>query len=144
MLAISIDGPPEEHDEIRRREGAFARTAANLEVVRASGTPFGFIFTLTQHNADSLEFVVRLAADEGARSVQVHPLTLVGRAAGTMRAARPDELELAAALWEAARLGHDLGVDVHVDAITADQLLDHRDVLVPRRPVRRLSTSRPF
>ncbi len=77
-LAISIDGTPSEHDEIRRREGAFARTVSNLGTVRASEVPFGFVFTLTQHNVDSLEFVVRLAAAEGARSVQVHPLTLSG------------------------------------------------------------------
>jgi hypothetical protein len=96
--AISIDGTPAEHDTIRRREGAFARTVANLEVVRSSGVPFGFICTLTQHNVDSLEFVVRLAAQEGARSVQVHPLTLHGRAATTMPGSRPDGIELAAAL----------------------------------------------
>ena len=138
VLAISIDGTPEEHDLIRRREGAFARTVANLEIARAWGGPFGFIFTLTQHNVDSLEFVVRLAAAEGARSVQVHPLTLYGRAEATMSGARPDEIELAAALCEAAMLGHELGVVVHVDAVTADQLLAHRDLLVPRRPVSRL------
>jgi len=138
VLAISIDGTPEEHDLIRRREGAFARTVANLEFARAWGGPFGFIFTLTQHNVDSLEFVVRLAAAEGARSVQVHPLTLYGRAEATMSGARPDEIELAAALCEAAMLAHELGIVVHLDAVTADQLLAHRDLLVPRRPVRRL------
>ena len=86
VLAVSIDGTPAEHDEIRGRHGAFARTVANLEVARSAGTAFGFIFTLTQHNVDSLESVVRLAADHGARSVQVHPLTLSrqgrGHAAG--------------------------------------------------------------
>ena len=138
VLAISIDGTPEEHDVIRRREGAFARTVANLEVVRSWGGPFGFIFTLTLHNVDSLEFVVRLAAAEGARSVQVHPLTLYGRAESTMSGARPDEIELATALCEAAMLGDELGVVVHVDAVTADQLLGHHDLLVPRRPVSRL------
>ncbi len=138
VLAISVDGTPEEHDRIRRRPGAFARTVANLEVARSWGGPFGFIFTLTQHNVDSLEFVVRLAADVGARSVQVHPLTLYGRAEATMSGARPDEIELAAALCEAAMLGQGLGVVVHVDAITSDQLLGHRDRLVPLRPVTRL------
>ena len=138
VLAISIDGTPEEHDLIRRKEGAFARTVANLELARDWGGPFGFIFTLTQHNVDSLEFVVRLAAAEGARSVQVHPLTLYGRAEETMSRARPDEIELAAALCEAAMLGHELGVVVHVDAVTADQLLGHRELLVPQRPVSRL------
>ena len=131
VLAVSIDGTPEEHDLIRRREGAFARTVANLEIARAWGGPFGFIFTLTQHNVDSLEFVVRLAAAEGARSVQVHPLTLYGRAEATMSEARPDEIELATALCEAAMLGSELGVVVHVDAVTADQLLGHRDVPRP-------------
>jgi MoaA/NifB/PqqE/SkfB family radical SAM enzyme len=143
VLAISIDGTPEEHDVIRRCDGAFARTTANLEVVRSSGTPFGFIFTLTQHNADSLEFVVRLAAEEGARSVQVHPLTMVGRAAETMPSARPDEIELATALLEASLLGHELGVVIHVDALTADQLREHRCSLVPRRPVTDLAAVAP-
>jgi len=143
VLAISIDGRPEEHDVIRAREGAFARTVSNLEIVRSTSTPFGFIFTLTQHNVDSLEFVVRLAAAEGARSVQVHPLTLYGRAATTMQDACPDEIELAAALFEAAMLGQELGVVVHVDAITADQLLDHRAALVPQRPVTELADVAP-
>jgi len=137
-LAISIDGRPEEHDRIRGREGAFDRTVANLATVRSSGTPFGFIFTLTQHNVDSLEFVVRLAAREGARSVQVHPLTLHGRAAERMRGERPDGIELEAALFGAALLGDELGVAVHVDAVTATQLLLHFDALVPLRPIRRL------
>ncbi len=143
VLAISIDGTPEEHDAIRRCDGAFARTTANLGVVRSSRTPFGFIFTLTQHNADSLEFVIRLAAEEGARSVQVHPLTAVGRAAETMPHALPDEIELATALCEASMLGHELGVVVHVDAITADQLRDHRCSLVPRQPVTDLAAVAP-
>jgi hypothetical protein len=138
VVAISIDGRPEEHDRIRGREGAFDRTVANLATVRSSGTPFGLIFTLTQHNVDSLDFVVRLAAREGARSVQVHPLTLHGRAAERMRGSRPDGVELAAALLGAALLGHELGIAVHVDAVTAEQLLVHFDALVPLRPVRQL------
>ena len=138
VLAISIDGRPGEHDRIRGRQGAFDRTVANLATVRSSGTPFGFIFTLTQHNVDSLDFVVRLAAHEGARSVQVHPLTLHGRAAERMRGERPDGIELAAALLGAALLGRELGVAVHVDAVTAEQILLHFDALVPLRPVHRL------
>ena len=143
VLAISIDGRPEEHDRIRGREGAFDRTVANLATVRSSGTPFGFIFTLTQHNVDSLDFVVRLAAREGARSVQVHPLTLHGRAAERMRGERPDGIELAAALLGAALLGRELGVAVHVDAVTVEQLLLHFDAVVPLRPVRRLADVAP-
>jgi Fe-coproporphyrin III synthase len=135
VVAISIDGTPSEHDAIRGRSGAFAAAVRNLEVIRASGVPFGLIFTLTQHNVDSLDFVVRLAAHHGARSVQVHPLTLHGRAATELPGARPDGIELAFALIEATRLGHELGIAVHVDALDAEQLAAHRDALVPARPV---------
>jgi Fe-coproporphyrin III synthase len=135
VAAISIDGRPDEHDAIRRKDGAFLKTAANLDVIRRSGVPFGFIFTLTQYNADSLDFVIRLAATSGARSVQVHPLTLDGRAATALPDARPDAIELTAGLYEAARLGDELGVAVHVDTLTLEQLVGYRDHLVPNQPV---------
>jgi len=138
VVAVSIDGRPAEHDAIRGRDGAFARTVRNLATIRDAGVPFGFIHTLTQYNVDGLEFVVRLAAECGARSVQVHPLTVHGRAAETMPDARPDGLELLAAVYEAMRLGESLGVRVHVDAITVDQVATYRDRLVPSRPVTRL------
>jgi len=143
VLAISIDGDRPTHDAIRRRPGAFARTVSNFDVIRASGVPFGLIFTLTQHNVDSLESVVRLAAEHGARSVQVHPLTLHGRAATDMRESQPDSIELAAAIVEAARLGRQLGVVVHVDALAARQIADFRRHLVPELPIRRLTDVAP-
>jgi Fe-coproporphyrin III synthase len=144
FAAISIDGTPAEHDTIRNHNGAFARTVTNLEVVRSSSVPFGFIFTLTQHNADSLEFVVRLAAEHGARAVQVHPLTLQGRAGTTMPGARPDGIEIVAALLEASRLSRKYGLVVHVDGLTTDQIAAYRDRLVPARPVRGLVDVAPL
>lgn len=144
VLAISIDGSPAAHDRIRCQEGAFERTAGNLEIIRSSGVPFGFIFTLTQFNVDDLEFVVRLAAEKGARSVQVHPLTLQGRAATAMPNDRPDGIELVAGLLEAMRLGSEVGVPVHVDALLVQQLLQYRCHLVPLRPVKRLTDVAPI
>jgi sulfatase maturation enzyme AslB (radical SAM superfamily) len=143
-LAISIDGRPAEHDAFRRREGAFARTVANFKNIRSSGVPFGLIFTLTQHNVDSLEFIVRLAAEHSARAVQVHPLTLYGRAAAMLPEARPDGIELSAALLEASRLGRDLGVAVHVDALSLEQLVAFRDHVVPVQPVTVLAEVAPL
>jgi sulfatase maturation enzyme AslB (radical SAM superfamily) len=144
VAAISVDGRPDEHDAMRRRPGAFARTCANLQVVRESGVAFALIFTLTQHNADSIEFVVRLAADVGARSVHVHPLTLHGRAITDLRDERPDSTELIAALAEGTALARERGVAVHVDALTQDQLRAFRDRLVPSRPVLRLTDVSPL
>jgi len=143
-VAISIDGRPDEHDRIRRRPGAFERTVANLETIRSSGVPFGFIFTLTQFNADSVEFVVRLAAETGARGVQIHPLTLHGRATSEMADARPDDRELLAGLIEGSRLARELGIHVHVDALSAEQLEPYRDRLVPSRPITSLTDVAPL
>ena len=144
VLAVSIDGRPGEHDRIRGRAGAFDRTLENLEVLRDTGVAFGFIFTLTRHNVDSLEFVVRLAAEQGAKSVQVHPLTLHGRATARMPGSRPDSLELMAALCEASRLAGEMDVAMHVDALTREQVLAHRERLVPQRPVRELADIAPI
>jgi MoaA/NifB/PqqE/SkfB family radical SAM enzyme len=143
IVAISMDGTAPEHDQMRGLAGAFDRTVGNLHVLQSSKVPYGFIFTLTQYNVDSLEFVVRLAAEHGARSVQVHPLTLHGRAKRLLPSARPDTTELLVALMEARRLGEDLGVKVHVDAITSSQLLQYHDYVVPERPVKQLSTIAP-
>lgn len=143
VVAISIDGTAQEHDAIRGQRGAFAKTLSNLPVIRASGVPFGFIFTLTQYNVDSLEFIVKLAAEQGARSVQVHPLTLSGRAIGHLADARPDAQELFVGLAEAARLGKELGVAVHVDALSWQQIQSYRSHLVPQRPVTRLTAVAP-
>ncbi|WUR12859.1 radical SAM protein [[Empedobacter] haloabium] len=144
FLAVSIDGLPAEHDAIRGQAGAFDKTVRHLDVIRASGTAFGFIFTLTQHNVDSLEFVVRLAAQTGARAVQVHPLTMDGRATAMLPQARPDGLELIVALVEAARLGAALGVAVHVDAVTVEQLMRYRSRFVPALPVTSLTQIAPI
>ncbi|MGM9516176.1 radical SAM protein [Roseateles sp. DB2] len=146
-LAISIDGREATHDALRGLAGARARTLRLLEQPRATGTPFGFIFTLTQHNVDELEDVVGLAAAHGAHSVQVHPLTLHGRARETLLDERPDGQELLAAIVEAQRLALTLqassGVRVQVDALSQGQILAHRDRLVPTWPAPGLTALAP-
>lgn len=134
FVAVSLDGLEAEHDRLRRRRGTFVRTLANLHALRAAGTHFGLLFTLTQHNVDAVEPLVELALQHGARGLQIHPLSLEGRARAALPDARPDEQELLAALGEAARLGRAAGLDVHVDALHREQLLAHRAALVPPSP----------
>ncbi len=142
-MAVSIDGRPDEHDRMRAQAGAFDKTVANLAHLRERGLPFAFIFTLTQHNADSLAFVIRLAAETGARAVQVHPLTADGRAAHTLSSAVPDGLELMAGLMAAEVLGADLDVPVQVDVLLREQLGTLCRQLVPPTPVRQLKDAAP-
>jgi len=123
LLAISIDGPPASHNLIRNSPTAFDRVMRHLPDVRDAGIPFGFIFTLTGHNVDQLEWLVGMAAEQGAAAVHIHPLSLVGRAADGMRGHQPDGLELLVARVEAARLGAQFpAVRIHVDALTLDEI----------------------
>lgn len=146
-LAISVDGRAASHDRLRGQPGALEKTLRLLAQPRATATPFGFIFTLTQFNIDELEDVVRLAAESGAQGVQVHPLTLHGRAIDTLQDARPDGMELLAALIEAQRLALQLslshGVRVHVDALSQRQIRAYRQRLVPEGPAPALTDLAP-
>ncbi|HEY0783622.1 MAG TPA: radical SAM protein [Thermoanaerobaculia bacterium] len=114
LLALSLDGVPESHDRMRADRRAFSTLASRLPGIRSSGIPFGFIFTLTQHNLHELEWVAQFALASGARLLQIHPLEKAGRAAQELDAERPDGIESAYALLLACRLQEELGDRLHV------------------------------
>ncbi len=92
FVAVSLDGAPDEHDRMRARPGAFAAMAERMGELRASGIPFGFLFTLTRASARHLDWAADFAAANGAAALQIHPLSEVGRAARHGGAAAPPEL----------------------------------------------------
>jgi Fe-coproporphyrin III synthase len=124
LLAISLDGVPASHDRMRG-DGSFARMARRLDGLRASGIRFGFLFTLTMHNVDELEWVAGFALAQGAALLQVHPLELAGNAR-SMTAERPDSDELQWAVIEAARVQECVGaaLTIHLDVLPAGNLRD--------------------
>jgi len=103
LLAVSVDGVPESHNRLRALPTAFAKMTDKLAILRASGVPFGIIFTLTRHNLPELAWVADFAAEQGAMQLQVHPLESVGRAT-EYKLVPPDDLELTYAFLEIARL----------------------------------------
>jgi Fe-coproporphyrin III synthase len=104
VLAISLDGLPESHNVMRGSPHAFDEMADNLPAVRASGIPFGFIFTLTQYNLNEAAWAAEFACQQGATLFQIHPLEQVGRASHMLPEARPDDLESAYAYLEVERI----------------------------------------
>jgi MoaA/NifB/PqqE/SkfB family radical SAM enzyme len=104
LLAISLDGVPDSHNRMRASQHAFEAMARRLEAVGMSRIPYGFIFTLTQHNVHELNWVVNFALDQGAGLLQIHPLEEVGRARQTLEGSRPDDVETAFAFLEVHRL----------------------------------------
>jgi hypothetical protein len=116
LLAMSLDGPPEEHDLMRAHQGAFDAMVRGLEAVRASGVPFGFLFTLTQHNVHQLEWAADFAVAQGASLLQVHPLEATGRGSALADSV-PDDVESGYAALEVARLRQVWGprLRIHLD-----------------------------
>ncbi len=124
LLAISLDGAPETHDRMRGKH-AFARMVRHLDGLRASGVPFGFAFTLTQHNLHELDWVAAFAVERGAILLHVHPLERAGRAAERLPRARPDGEELQWAILEVLRLqAIHPRLELHVDVLPARSLSD--------------------
>jgi len=95
LIAISLDGIPESHNRIRNSETAFSKMFANLENLRQSKIPFGFIFTLTQYNLHELEWVIEFALKQGAGLLQIHPLESAGFAIDHLSDEHPDRKESA-------------------------------------------------
>src|SRR6266536_883418 len=84
LIAISLDGVEESHNRMRGNPRAFELMKRHLEDVRNANVKFGFIFTLTMHN--------------------LHDLEEVGRAQTLLAKSSPDDLELAYAFLECARI----------------------------------------
>ena len=104
LLAISLDGIPASHDKMRGNPVAFKTMERCLQNVRQSGIPFGFIFTLTQHNLQELSWVADFALNQGAKILQIHPLEEVGRASECLNGSFPDTVESAYAFLAATEL----------------------------------------
>lgn len=132
FLAVSVDGWPDAHNLMRGSPRAFSTMQGRLEALRERGVPFGFIFTLTRTNADQIAWIAQFAEQSGARAVQIHPLTMTGRAGSGLRGMAPDGQELFAAVCEAARLRRvHPDIAFQVDAVTRSQLVEHPTAFVP-------------
>lgn len=127
-LAVSCDGPPAMHDDLRGA-GAFAALVSGLEAVRRSGLPFGLIHTVTRRSWEHLPWLGRFAVDQHASLLQLHPLESAGRARTGLRGDRVDD-GLLARTWimgRAIAATHQGRLRVHVDAVTRSTLLHRPD-----------------
>jgi MoaA/NifB/PqqE/SkfB family radical SAM enzyme len=119
LLVISLDGTPASHDRMRNDPRAFATMSGRLPGLRRAGLPFGFLFTLTQHNLHELDWVAAFAVEQGARLLQIHPLEPAGRAGEILADECPDDEEGSWAFLVAAALQEQYGerLRVHLDFV---------------------------
>jgi MoaA/NifB/PqqE/SkfB family radical SAM enzyme len=104
VLAISVDGPPEIHNEVRASARAFQQTERGLAVASAHGFKFGIIHALSKRTWEHLAWLGDFAVEHGAVLLQIHPIERVGRAAEGMAGDVPDDETLARAWLIAAAI----------------------------------------
>ena len=80
LIAISLDGDQQLHDEIRNLHGAYSKMLEGLDVLADSNIDFGFIHTLTPRSWDLLPWLGEFAHEKKAKLLQLHPIELYGRA----------------------------------------------------------------
>jgi MoaA/NifB/PqqE/SkfB family radical SAM enzyme len=97
VLAISVDGPPEIHNQVRASSRAFEQTERGINVAAAHGFRFGIIHALSKRTWEHLSWLGDFAVDHGAALLQIHPIERVGRAADGMADDAPDDETLARA-----------------------------------------------
>jgi AdoMet-dependent heme synthase len=101
-VGVSLDSvDAERHDKFRGIQGAFRRTSAALEVMRAVGLPFLIETTVTRWNRSELAPMAELATERGATALNVFFLVPTGRGASLNDLSPRDYEE---ALVELARL----------------------------------------
>lgn len=83
VIGLSLDGVPERHDRMRGRPGCFDQLAARTALLRDHGIPFGFAHCVTSESIADLQWILDYSLEQGASLLQIHPLTLSGRAAET-------------------------------------------------------------
>jgi MoaA/NifB/PqqE/SkfB family radical SAM enzyme len=80
LVAVSVDGKPEAHDNMRNQQGAFGHMLEGLAVLKDSIEKFGLIHTLLPDSWQILSWLTDFALQHKASLLHLHPLELSGRA----------------------------------------------------------------
>lgn len=129
-IAVSVDGPPDQHNKLRGTPWAFDRMLEGLATLRRHQIPFGLIHTLTTESVEHLPWLADFAADQEARLFQIHPLELVGRASSSVAGLHPAKVLARAymvALFLAAAYRGRLAVQL--DAFLRSEIVSHPEMV---------------
>jgi hypothetical protein len=136
LLAFSLDGPPDVHNDVRAVPWAFAKLERGLGVAARHGIPHGVLYTATAASVDHIPWGAAFAVEHGCALFQVHAIEDEGRAHDDMQTQMlgASLLDRTAAAAAAAHDAHREDLRVHVDLALRTELeaLRTTDVLGPR------------
>lgn len=79
-VAISLDGPREVHNEIRRSRYAYDKALSGISNLVDAGVAVSVVHTLTRNTLKYIDTLFELCDELGVSNVQMHPLEEVGAA----------------------------------------------------------------
>jgi len=79
LVAVSLDGAPKTHNELRGDANAFLRAERAIDRLRATGVRFGLAFCVSRESLADMPWAVEFAEAKGAALVQFHPFAATGR-----------------------------------------------------------------
>jgi len=128
LVGVSLDGAPHRHDRLRGVSGAFDKLERRLRMLRDRNVTFGLSHCVTRESIEDLPWLIDYAIEHGAALVQMHPLTMAGRATETCRGLALSDADLGRVflIAELQRIQTDRQLAIQVDIAAATQLRAHR------------------
>jgi len=123
-IAISLDGAPARHNQMRGLPQAFQLMEKRLKTLRRVSMPFGFVYTLTRDNLSELEWAADFAVAQGAATLQVHPIEEYGRALSndSLQSLTQQEIATSCLVVECLRKIHEGKLIIQLDSLHRDSL----------------------
>lgn len=79
LIAISIDGAPETHTELRGDSNAFTRAERAMDRLTTAGVRYGLSYCISRQSLADMPWAVEFAREKGAALVHFHPFAATGR-----------------------------------------------------------------
>ena len=119
LVAISLDGGPALHGEMRAHPQAFAHAERAMDRLAAAGVRFGLAYGLSRPSLCDMPWAVDFAAAKGASLVQFHPFAPIGRGRTAAAHYALDAADKARAYVLAALLESANGPQIQLDLVPA-------------------------
>lgn len=127
LVAISLDGAPATHVEMRGNAHAFAWAQRALERLATTDTTYGVAYCVSQRSLTDMPWAAEFAAKIGASIVQFHPFAPVGRGRTLSDRFDLSEFDKARAYVLAALLDTGAKPAIQIDYAPVEALRSSRD-----------------
>ena len=127
LIAISLDGAPGTHAEMRGDGNAFARADRAMDRLTATGVRYGLSYCISRESLADMPWAVEFAREKGAALVHFHPFSAMGRGRAVASRLSLSETDKARAYIIASLLETDDTPGVQIDLAPVDAVRTRRD-----------------